>query len=83
MAGEEDVIWLRRNENIALFTELGNNTDIGKNIKASEGMQMKQLKEDIALLDEKLGKLEDTVRTERKEMDAKLAELMEGEEDVR
>ena len=52
-----------------------------KNIKASEGMQMKQLKEDIALLDEKLGKLEDTVRTERKEMDAKLAELLEPHQD--
>lgn len=37
---------------------------------------MKQLKEEIALLDEKLGKLEDTVRRERKEMDAKLAELL-------
>ena len=41
-----------------------------------KGKEKKQLKEDIALLDEKLGKLEDTVRRERKEMDAKLAELL-------
>lgn len=41
-----------------------------------KGKEKKQLKEDIALLDEKLAKLEDTVRRERKEMDAKLAELL-------
>lgn len=41
-----------------------------------KGKEKKQLREEIALLDEKLGKLEDTVRKERKEADARMAELL-------
>lgn len=41
-----------------------------------KGKEKKRLREEIALLDEKLAKLEDTVRKERKETDARMAELL-------
>ncbi|MBR6809257.1 MAG: hypothetical protein IKM64_03150 [Clostridia bacterium] len=63
---EKNVLLGKRNECSARLNGLG----------LFKGKEKKQLKEDIALLDEKLAKLEDTVRTERKETDARMAELL-------
>ncbi len=43
--------------------------------------EKKQLKEEMALIDEKIRKMEDAVRRERKERDAKLAELLKPHHD--
>ena len=46
-----------------------------------KGKEKKQLKEEMALIDDKLAKLEETVRREVKERDVKLAELLEPHQD--